>query len=54
MESDRMGFLLSKFTTATFTTQQNVVQNEKRQGDNSPYSQSSYIMDKLMYPDNHP
>ncbi len=54
MESDRMGYLLSKFTPATFTTQQNVVQNEKRQGDNTPYSQSGYIMDKLMYPDNHP
>jgi zinc protease len=54
MESDRMGFLLSKFTQATFTTQQNVVQNEKRQSDNNPYSQSSYIMDKLMYPENHP
>jgi len=54
MESDRMGFLLSKFTQATFITQQNVVQNEKRQGDNNPYSQTSYIMDKLMYPENHP
>ncbi len=54
MEADRMGFLLSKFTQETFLTQQNVVQNEKRQGDNSPYSQTSYIMDKLMYPEDHP
>ena len=54
MESDRMGFLLSKFTAQTFITQQNVVQNEKRRGDNSPYSQSGYIMGKLMYPENHP
>jgi zinc protease len=54
MESDRMGFLLSKVTPQTFVTQQNVVQNEKRRGDNAPYSQSSYIMDKLMYPENHP
>jgi len=54
MESDRMGFLLSKFTQETFVTQQNVVQNEKRQGDNNPYSQTSYIMDKLMYPESHP
>ncbi|MFI5253103.1 MAG: M16 family metallopeptidase [Bacteroidota bacterium] len=54
MESDRMGFLLSKFTPETFTTQQNVVQNEKRQGENNPFSQSGYIVDKLMYPDNHP
>jgi zinc protease len=54
MESDRMGFLLSKVTQQTFVTQQNVVQNEKRQGDNRPYSQSSYIIDKLMYPESHP
>lgn len=54
MESDRMGFLLPKFTPATFITQQNVVQNEKRQGENSPYSQTSFINDKLMYPESHP
>lgn len=49
-----MGFLLSKFTAETFLAQQNVVSNEKRQYDNQPYSQTSYIMDKLMYPDQHP
>ena len=54
MESDRMGFLLSKFSEKTFVTQQNVVQNEKRRSDNSPYSQSGYIMSKLMYPESHP
>lgn len=54
MESDRMGFLLSKVSPQTFITQQNVVQNEKRQGENAPYSQTSYIVDKLLYPDNHP
>lgn len=54
MESDRMGFLLSKVNQETFVTQQNVVQNEKRQGENRPYSQTSYILDKLMYPENHP
>ncbi|HTY39075.1 MAG TPA: pitrilysin family protein [Bacteroidota bacterium] len=54
MESDRMGFLLSKVTPQAFITQQNVVQNEKRQGENAPYSQTGYIVDKLLYPDNHP
>lgn len=54
MESDRMGFLLSKFTQKTFVTQQNVVQNEKRQGENRAYAQLSFIMDKLVYPENHP
>jgi zinc protease len=54
MESDRMGFLLSKITPEAFVTQQNVVQNEKRQGENRPYSQTGYIVDKLLYPENHP
>lgn len=54
MEADRMGFLLSKVNQETFVTQQNVVQNEKRQGDNRPYSQSEYMSSKLMYPPTHP
>jgi len=54
MESDRMGFLLSKVNQETFVTQQNVVQNEKRQGDNRAYSQSEYMSSKLMYPPTHP
>ncbi len=54
MESDRMGFLLSKFNEETFNVQQNVVQNEKRQGDNRPYAQSQYMMTKLLYGDHHP
>jgi zinc protease len=54
MESDRMGFLLSKVNQETFVTQQNVVSNEKRQGDNSPYSQEQYMSSKLMYPPTHP
>ena len=54
MESDRMGWLLPKFNQQTFITQQNVVQNEKRQGENAPYSQTSYINDKLLFPESHP
>ncbi len=54
MESDRMGWLLPKFNQQTFVTQQNVVQNEKRQGENAPYSQTSYINDKLMFAESHP
>ena len=54
MESDRMGWLLPKFNQQTFVTQQNVVQNEKRQGENAPYSQTSYINDKLLFPESHP
>lgn len=54
MESDRMGFLLSRLTPEAFHTQQNVVQNEKRQYDNQPYSQKDYIVGKLLYPERHP
>ena len=54
MESDRMGFLLSKFSAQTFTAQQGVVQNEKRRSDNRPFSQSGVVVDKMLYPDTHP
>ncbi len=54
MESDRMGYLLSKLTVDAFVTQQNVVQNEKRQNDNAPYSQTGTIIDRLLYPEDHP
>lgn len=55
MESDRMGFLLSRVTQESFVNQQNVVQNEKRQGvDNRPYGYTSYVISKLLYPEGHP
>jgi len=55
LESDRMGFLLPTVTTEALLNQQGVVQNEKRQGvDNRPYGQTSYILDKLLYPEGHP
>jgi len=55
LESNRMGWLLGKFTQKSFAVQQHVVQNEKRQtSDNVPYGNASYAMDKLMYPDGHP
>ena len=55
MESDRMGYLLGTVTQEAFENQQEVVQNEKRQSyDNRPYGQTDYVIDKLMYPENHP
>ncbi len=55
MESDRMGFLLSTVTQESFINQQAVVQNEKRQRvDNQPYGHTNYVIDKLIYPENHP
>jgi zinc protease len=55
LEADRMGYLLPTVTQAAFANQQDVVQNEKRQGvDNRPYGHTSYVINKLLYPEGHP
>jgi zinc protease len=55
LESDRMGYLLPTVTPAAFVNQQDVVQNEKRQRvDNVPYGHTSYVIHKLLFPENHP
>lgn len=55
LESDRMGFFINSITQHTLAVQQNVVSNEKRQGeDNSPYGFTDYVISKNLYPANHP
>ena len=55
LESDRMGYLINTVTPQSFALQQNVVQNEKRQGvDNRPYGFTDYIILKNLYPQGHP
>jgi len=55
LESDRMGFFINSITPHSLAVQQNVVQNEKRQTeDNSPYGFTDYVIDKNLYPENHP
>ena len=55
LESDRMGYLENTVTKAAFVNQQNVVQNEKRQGvDNQPYGFNEYLILKNLYPKEHP
>ncbi len=55
LESDRMGFFINSVTPRLLAIQQNVVQNEKRQGsDNSPYGFTNYVINKNLYPENHP
>ena len=55
LESDRMGYLLSTVTEEAFVNQQDVVQNEKRQRvDNRPYGHTNYVINKLLYPEDHP
>ncbi|HPE22688.1 MAG TPA: pitrilysin family protein [Bacteroidales bacterium] len=55
LESDRMGFLRNTVTPQSFALQQNVVQNEKRQGvDNRPYGHTDAVILKNLYPEGHP
>ena len=55
LESDRMGYLENTVTKAAFVNQQNIVQNEKREGvDNQPYGFNEYLILKNLYPKNHP
>lgn len=55
LESDRMGFFINSVNPHLLAIQQNVVQNEKRQGeDNSPYGFTDYVICKNLYPQDHP
>ncbi len=55
LESDRMGFFINSVTPHTLSLQQNVVSNEKRQReDNTPYGFTGYVVDKNLYPADHP
>ncbi len=54
LESDRMGHLLGAVTQEKLDQQRGVVQNEKRRGDNRPYSQVYQKMLAGVYPKGHP
>ena len=54
LESDRMGHLLGAIDQAKLDEQRGVVQNEKRQGENQPYSKGYDIAQKEMFPPYHP
>lgn len=55
LESDRMGYMINTVTQKAFNIQQNVVQNEKRQGvDNQPYGHMGGVVAKNFYPKGHP
>lgn len=50
-----MGFFINSINQRTLAIQQNVVSNEKRQGeDNSPYGFTDYVISKNLYPATHP
>ncbi len=54
LESDRMGHLLGAINKAKLDEQRGVVQNEKRQGENQPYSLSEELITKAVFPASHP
>ncbi len=54
MESDRMGHLLGAISQDKLDEQRGVVQNEKRQGENQPYSVAYELMTKSTWPKGHP
>jgi len=55
LESDRMGYMINTVTQKAFNIQQNVVQNEKREGvDNRPYGHMGGVVAKNLYPKGHP
>jgi zinc protease len=55
LESDRMGFLLPALTEKKFTTQREVVINERRQNyENRPYGFAGIAMATALYPSRHP
>jgi zinc protease len=54
LESDRMGHLLGAINKERLDEQRGVVQNEKRQGENEPYSISDELITKAVFPASHP
>jgi zinc protease len=54
LESDRMGFLLDTLDQRKLANQRDVVRNERREGENSPYSLVDEELFHLLYPKGHP
>ncbi len=54
MESERMGHLIGAISQAKLDEQRGVVQNEKRQGENEPYSLAEDLIVKATWPAGHP
>ena len=54
LESDRMGYLLEVLDQAKLSNQQDVVRNERRQGENAPYRMVYEAMVQALYPAGHP
>ena len=53
-ESDRMAFLLDTLTARNLANQRDVVRNERRQGENSPYKLVQEELFRQLFPSGHP
>src|SRR5688500_14435765 len=54
-EADKLGWFINTVTEPVLEKEKQVVKNEKRQGvDNAPYGHTSYVIDKALYPADHP
>src|ERR1700720_4138020 len=54
LESDRMGFLLETLDRAKLTNQRDVVRNERRQGEGTPYALADEQAYHMLFPHEHP
>src|ERR1700759_5037898 len=54
LESDRMGFLLEGLDRVKLTNQRDVVRNERRQGEGTPYNMADEQIYHMLYPQQHP
>lgn len=54
-EADKLGWFINTVTDQVLAKEKQVVKNEKRQSvDNNPYGHTSYVIDKALYPADHP
>ncbi|WP_109298817.1 pitrilysin family protein [Aquimarina sp. AU474] len=54
-EADKLGYFINTVTDPVLAKEKQVVKNEKRQSiDNRPYGHVSYVIDKNIYPKEHP
>ena len=54
LESDRMGFLMEGLDRTRLTNQRDVVRNERRQGEGSPYRLAREALIHELFPKDHP
>lgn len=54
-EADKLGWFINTVTDQVLAKEKQVVKNEKRQSvDNNPYGHTSYVIEKALYPADHP